>query len=78
MRLHQLRHDLVALACSFNRDLLRQATATFSDEVEPLEFNHMFAPVLDLGRELHFGRVEDFGEDLCEHHLSTIKATLVF
>ena len=54
----------ISLACSFNRDLLKQAAATISNEAEPLGFNHLFAPVLDLSRELRFGRVEEcFGED---------------
>ncbi|KAG8845152.1 hypothetical protein FRB91_002028 [Serendipita sp. 411] len=54
----------VALACSFNRDLLQAGAKTISDEAEGVGVNHLFAPVLDLGRELRFGRVEEgFGED---------------
>lgn len=35
-----------------------------SDEAEGLGISHIFAPVLDLARELRWGRVEEgFGED---------------
>ena len=54
----------VALASSFNRDLLRAGAATIANEAEGLGVSHLFAPVLDMGRELRFGRVEEgFGED---------------
>ncbi|KZV72163.1 glycoside hydrolase family 3 protein [Peniophora sp. CONT] len=54
----------IGLAASFNTDLLQQAAATISDEAEALGFHQTFAPVLDLSRELRWGRVEEnFGED---------------
>ncbi|KAF8525691.1 glycoside hydrolase [Gautieria morchelliformis] len=54
----------IGLASSFNAPLLQQAAATISDEAEGLGINHIFAPVLDLSRELRWGRVEEnFGED---------------
>ncbi|KAI0686231.1 glycoside hydrolase [Earliella scabrosa] len=54
----------IGLAASFNTDLLRAAAATIADEAEGLGITHVFAPVLDLSRELRWGRVEEnFGED---------------
>ncbi|KAI3598503.1 glycoside hydrolase family 3 protein [Moniliophthora roreri] len=54
----------IGLAASFNRDLITAVAGVVSDEAEGLGINHIFAPVLDLGRELRFGRVEEgFGED---------------
>ncbi|CAL1702011.1 unnamed protein product [Somion occarium] len=54
----------IGLAASFNTDLLQQAAATIADEAEGLGYSHVFAPVLDLSRELRWGRVEEnFGED---------------
>ncbi|KZT23228.1 glycoside hydrolase family 3 protein [Neolentinus lepideus HHB14362 ss-1] len=54
----------IGLAASFNTELLQQAAATISDEAEGLGFHQIFAPVLDLSRELRWGRVEEnFGED---------------
>ncbi|KAI8984797.1 glycoside hydrolase superfamily [Trametes punicea] len=54
----------IGLAASFNTALLKQAAATIADEAEGLGVSHIFAPVLDLSRELRWGRVEEnFGED---------------
>ncbi|KAI0352431.1 glycoside hydrolase [Trametes cingulata] len=54
----------IGLAASFNPDLLKQAAATIADEAEGLGVSQIFAPVLDLSRELRWGRVEEnFGED---------------
>ena len=54
----------IGLAASFNTDLLKQAAATIADEAEGLGFSQILAPVLDLSRELRWGRVEEnFGED---------------
>ncbi|KAI0773508.1 glycoside hydrolase [Fomes fomentarius] len=54
----------IGLAASFNLDLLQKAAATIADEAEGLGISHVFAPVLDLSRELRWGRVEEnFGED---------------
>ncbi|TFK98582.1 glycoside hydrolase family 3 protein [Pterulicium gracile] len=54
----------IGLANSFNVELMHQAAETIAAEAEGLGINHLFAPVLDLGRELRWGRVEEgFGED---------------
>ncbi|TDL14551.1 glycoside hydrolase [Rickenella mellea] len=54
----------VGLSASFNTDLLKQAAATMATEAEGLGISHIFAPVLDLSRELRWGRVEEnYGED---------------
>ncbi|KAI0033860.1 glycoside hydrolase family 3 protein [Vararia minispora EC-137] len=54
----------IGLASSFNTALLQDAAATIATEAEGLGFSQMFAPVLDLSRELRWGRVEEnFGED---------------
>ena len=54
----------IGLAASFNTDLLQQAASTIADEAEGLGYSQAFAPVLDLSRELRWGRVEEnFGED---------------
>ncbi|KAI0686420.1 glycoside hydrolase superfamily [Cytidiella melzeri] len=54
----------IGLAASFNTDLLQQAAATIATEAEGLGYSQAFAPVLDLSRELRWGRVEEnFGED---------------
>ncbi|KIO21728.1 glycoside hydrolase family 3 protein [Tulasnella calospora MUT 4182] len=54
----------IGLAASFDPDLLKKAAATIADEAEGFGINQLFAPVLDLGRELRWGRVEEgFGED---------------
>ena len=49
----------IGLAASFNPALLQQAAATIADEAEGLGVSHIFAPVLDLSRELRWGRVEE-------------------
>ena len=47
---------------------MKGVAAVVSDEAEGLGINHIFAPVLDLSRELRWGRVEEnFGED---HYLT--------
>ena len=54
----------LGLAASFNPPLLQRAAGTIADEAEGLGFSQLFAPVLDLSRELRWGRVEEnFGED---------------
>ncbi|KAK7033924.1 hypothetical protein VNI00_012548 [Paramarasmius palmivorus] len=58
----------IGLAATFNRELITSVASVVSDEAEGLGINHIFAPVLDLGRELRWGRVEEgFGED---HYLT--------
>lgn len=54
----------VALAASFNPSLLSQVSASIADEAEGLGISHVFAPVLDMSRELRWGRTEEnYGED---------------
>ncbi|KAG6909222.1 hypothetical protein DXG01_001529 [Tephrocybe rancida] len=54
----------IGLAASFNTDLISKVSGVTAREAEGLGINHMFAPVLDLARELRWGRVEEgFGED---------------
>ncbi|KAJ3552474.1 hypothetical protein NM688_g4133 [Phlebia brevispora] len=54
----------IGLAASFNTELLQQAAATIATEAEGLGYSQLFAPVLDLSRELRWGRVEEnYGED---------------
>ncbi|KAG6859352.1 hypothetical protein C0995_009450, partial [Termitomyces sp. Mi166 len=54
----------IGLAASFDTELVSQVAGVAADEAEGLGINHMFAPVLDLSRELRWGRVEEnFGED---------------
>jgi len=54
----------IGLAASFDPALVKQIAAGISTEAEVLGVTQIFAPVLDLARELRFGRVEEgFGED---------------
>lgn len=54
----------IAYACAWDPDLVHQLAAVVAKEAKALGVNHMFAPVVDLARELRFGRVEEmFGED---------------
>ncbi|KAG6899430.1 hypothetical protein C0995_005965 [Termitomyces sp. Mi166 len=48
-----------SLAASFDTELVSQVAGVAADEAEGLGINHMFAPVLDLSRELRWGRVEE-------------------
>ncbi|KAF1812064.1 glycoside hydrolase [Eremomyces bilateralis CBS 781.70] len=58
----------IAYACSFNPDLVEKMAYAIAQESLALGVNQIFAPVVDLARELRFGRVEEtFGEDV---HLS--------
>ncbi|QRW14954.1 glycoside hydrolase family 3 protein [Ceratobasidium sp. AG-Ba] len=58
----------LGMACSFNTDLVKKVAAATTLEAEPFGISHIFAPVVDLSRELRWGRVEEnFGED---HFLS--------
>ena len=47
------------LAASFNRALVQSVAASISNEAEGLGIQHIFAPVLDLGREQRWGRIEE-------------------
>ena len=54
----------IGLAASFNAPLLQEAASTIATEAEGLGYSQLFAPVLDLSRELRWGRVEEnYGED---------------
>ncbi|KAF9560036.1 glycoside hydrolase [Agrocybe pediades] len=54
----------IGLAASFNPNLITQVANITASEAEGLGITHMFAPVLDLSRDLRWGRVEEnFGED---------------
>ncbi|KAG6820323.1 hypothetical protein H0H93_002172 [Arthromyces matolae] len=54
----------IGLAATFNTDLVSQVADIAATEAEGLGIANMFAPVLDLSRELRWGRVEEnFGED---------------
>ena len=54
----------IGLAASFDPNMLKSVANVIASEAEGLGINHMFAPVLDLSRELKWGRVEEnFGED---------------
>ncbi|KAH9949160.1 glycoside hydrolase superfamily [Amylocystis lapponica] len=54
----------IGLAASFKPALLSKAAVTIAAEAEGLGFSQLFPPVLDLSRELRWGRIEEnFGED---------------
>ena len=54
----------IGLAASFNTPLLQEAASAIATEAEGLGYSQLFAPVLDLSRELRWGRVEEnYGED---------------
>lgn len=54
----------LSMACTFNPDLVRKVAEVVGNEAEPLGITHIFAPVVDLSRELRWGRVEEnWGED---------------
>ncbi|KAI1369789.1 glycoside hydrolase family 3 protein [Xylaria arbuscula] len=54
----------IALACSFNLDLVEKMGIAIANESRALGVNQIFGPVVDLARELRFGRVEEtYGED---------------
>jgi beta-glucosidase len=54
----------LGLSASFNPSLLSQVANIIGTEAEGLGYGQLFAPVLDLSRELRWGRVEEnYGED---------------
>ncbi|KAI9290252.1 glycoside hydrolase superfamily [Umbelopsis sp. AD052] len=54
----------LGFACSFNPDLVEELGDIVGSEAESMGVNNIFAPVLDLSRELRWGRVEEnYGED---------------
>ncbi|KAJ7683521.1 glycoside hydrolase superfamily [Mycena rosella] len=54
----------IGLSASFDPALVSQVAGIIGAEAEGLGISHIFAPVLDLSRELRWGRVEEnYGED---------------
>jgi beta-glucosidase len=54
----------IGLSASFDTALVSQVAGVIASEAEGLGVSQLFAPVLDLSRELRWGRVEEnFGED---------------
>ncbi|KAL1989507.1 hypothetical protein VTN49DRAFT_6704 [Thermomyces lanuginosus] len=54
----------IGYGSSWNRKLVRRMAEIIGQETAALGINQIFAPVLDLARELRFGRVEEtFSED---------------
>ncbi|KAL2755641.1 glycoside hydrolase family 3 protein [Sodiomyces alcalophilus JCM 7366] len=49
----------IAHGCSFNPDLVEKMAHVIAVESRALGVNQIFAPVVDLARELRFGRVEE-------------------
>lgn len=49
----------IAHGCSFNPDLIEKMAHVIAVESLALGVNQIFAPVVDLARELRFGRVEE-------------------
>jgi len=56
--------QMIGMASTWNPDRLRQVTDAIRTELEAIGTAHVLSPVLDLARELRWGRVEEtFGED---------------
>jgi beta-glucosidase len=54
----------IAHACSWDPELVQEMAEAIAKESRALNINQLFAPVVDLARELRFGRVEEtYGED---------------
>lgn len=54
----------IGLSATFNPSLLSSVASVIATEAESLGYSQLFAPVLDLSRELRWGRVEEnYGED---------------
>lgn len=54
----------VAMAASFDRDLFREATSLIGEQLHRTGADVVYAPNLDITRELRWGRVEEqYGED---------------
>lgn len=52
------------MGCSWNPLLVEEMAKVIAVESKALGVNQIFAPVVDLARELRFGRVEEtYGED---------------
>ncbi|GAB3670064.1 glycoside hydrolase family 3 N-terminal domain-containing protein [Halopiger thermotolerans] len=56
--------QMLGMASSWNPDLLETVTETIRSELEGIGTVHALSPVLDVARDLRWGRVEEtFGED---------------
>ncbi|KAJ5836471.1 Glycoside hydrolase superfamily [Penicillium robsamsonii] len=54
----------IGIGCSWNTDLVESMAGIIGQEAKALGVNQLFAPVVDLARELRFGRVEEtYSED---------------
>jgi len=54
----------IAYACSWDPELIYDMGVAIAKESQAMGINQVFAPVMDLARELRYGRVEEtFGED---------------
>jgi beta-glucosidase len=54
----------IAYACSWDPELIHEMAVATAKESQALGINQLFAPIVDLARELRYGRVEEtFGED---------------
>lgn len=49
----------IAHGCSFNPELVEKMAHAIAIESRALGVNQIFAPVVDLAREMRFGRVEE-------------------
>ncbi len=56
--------QMLGMASTWNPDLLREVTGTIRGELQGIGTVHALSPVLDVARDLRWGRVEEtFGED---------------
>ena len=54
----------IGMASTWSPDLMAEVTATIRSEMEAIGTRHALSPVLDVARDLRWGRVEEtFGED---------------
>lgn len=54
----------IGMGCSFNPELVEKMARIIGIEAAALGVNQVFAPQVDLAREMRFGRVEElFSED---------------
>jgi beta-glucosidase len=54
----------IAHACSWDPELIHEMAVAIAKESQAIGINQVFAPVVDLARELRYGRVEEtYGED---------------
>ncbi|KAF2036188.1 glycoside hydrolase [Setomelanomma holmii] len=54
----------IAHACSWDPELIHEMGVVIAKEAQAFGINQVFAPVMDLARELRYGRVEEtYGED---------------